>query len=135
MTKVRKILAVFLILSMLFSLVSCASSNNERTRPYSEEKKDKDDKAEKTPATDEEIDKEVQICLISAIRRDRPSAEPGSCTYHISSIDRTDYGMIYVYGTVSLRDKYGNLLPGVSRENFKVTMNAENIKLSSCSFE
>ena len=88
-----------------------------------------------TSLTDEEIDKEVQMCLISAIRRDRPSAEPGSCTYHISSIDRTDYGMIYVYGTVSLRDKYGNLLPGVSRENFKVTMNAENIKLSSCSFE
>ena len=87
--------------------------------------------------TDDEIESSVVNALYNKIKSKYDDADAGSCRYSINKIEK-EFGYIYVYGSVTLYDKYGNLTTGWSDgsgtpfRSFSVKIDADTGRAYNC---
>ena len=129
----KKIL-LFIAAVMAISLCSCERDNQEEydidsSYIYSDYE-----------LTDYEIEAYVADALYEKIDSHFDTADAGSCTYSINKKEEKN-GYIYVYGSVTLYDIYGNLTTGwhdgsgTSFRGFCVKLDADTGRVSKCEFE
>ena len=105
----KKIVVLLLTLVMLFTLCACEDQDTTKqtassTTSYQSTKKE---------LTDSDIKSIVVDKLYDTIDRTYVTAAPGSCRYSINTTEKKN-GDIYVYGSVTLYVKYGELTGGWS---------------------
>ena len=105
----KKMAIFFLTLVMLLTLCACENQDTTKqsassTTTYQSTKK---------TLTDDDIKSMVVDKLYNTIDREYVTADPGSCRYSINTTEK-EGNYIYVYGSVTLYDKYGELTGGYS---------------------
>ena len=106
--EMKKVLALLLALVLVLSLAACGGGSNystsSRTSTWSNEK-------ESDELTDAEIKIKVERAILDEVKSRYKAADPYSTRYRISNTE-TKGNYIYVYGTVTLYDKYGQITTG-----------------------
>lgn len=118
----KKIFAILLALVMILSLTACKEPDNKKASS-GESNSSKSYSDTNTQMTDSEIERIVVRKLLEKLRTTRGSnLDPESCRYSINKIERMG-SEIYVYGTVTFYDKYGELtkVSGDYSKSFTVT--------------
>lgn len=88
--------------------------------------------------TDSQIEALVVSALYSKLSETYDTVDAGSCRYSINKTETTSSGFTYVYGSVTLYDKYGKLTTGwidgsgTAFRDFTVGINNSYGTVSSC---
>lgn len=122
----KKIFAILLALVMILSLTACKEPDNKKASS-GESNSSKSYSDTTAQMTDSEIERIVVQKLLEKLQTTRGSnldLDPGSCRYSINKIERMGSN-IYVYGTVTFYDKYGELtkVSGDYSKSFTVMLN------------
>lgn len=122
---------IVLLLSLIVALSLCACDSGDSSYSYNSE-------AEEDELTNDEIESIVSSAIYREINSKYDAADAGSCRYKINKTEEEKDGYIYVYGSVTLYDKYGKLTGGWNDgsgspyRDFTVKINAETKRASSC---
>ena len=136
----KKIFLLFITVVMAISLCSCEGDNQAKydTEPsYSHSTSYTTSEDE---LTDDEIESSVVDALYDEIDSYYDTADAGSCKYSINKKEEKN-GYIYVYGSVTLYDKYGKLTSGwydgsgTPFRSFTVKINSDTGRVSNCEID
>lgn len=109
----KKVFVLIMVLIMAMGIVGCSE---QPTYKEPSEKPKEEIPAPTVPQKDEGLSEEMIIllterALYNEIASTYTNADPGSTRYSINKIEE-GYREIYVYGTLSMYDKYGQLTTG-----------------------
>ncbi len=100
----KKLISLLIILIMCIPFSACTPPSATSSSTSS---------SRKTELSDSQIESIVSSELYSEISKWYKTADPGSCRYSINKTEKKN-NQLYVYGTVTLYDKYGSLTTGHS---------------------
>ena len=132
----KKFVIFFLLLVMLLTLCACEDQDTTKQSASSTTSYQSTKKA----LTDDDIKSMVVDKLYNTIDREYVTADPGSCRYSINTTEKEGI-YIYVYGSVTLYDKYGELTGGYSDgsgtpfRHFTVKIHAETRSALGCDID
>ncbi len=135
----KKWIALLLSLMMVLSLCSCKNEDpsDDDTSSSGSSYSSASDEDE---LTDDEIESIVVNALYNEINSKFDTADAGSSRYDINKTE-TKSGYVYVYGSVTLYDKYGMTTSGWIDEsgtpykNYTVKIDADTGRATSCEIE
>lgn len=101
----KKLIALLMVVILGISLCACGTNNNPNSGTNSYVSTESDE------LSDNEIESLVASALYSKVGSKYDTADPGSTTYKINKTDKSG-SYIYVYGSLTLYDKYGKATGG-----------------------
>lgn len=131
----KRLITLLLAFTMLFSLCACGGESNTPTTA-----EDQEYEPQKYELSDDVIESIVVRALYEEIDSTFDTADAGSCTYGINKTEKEN-GYIYVYGSVTLYDKYGRATSGwitgsgTPYKSFTVKIDEDTGRLSSCNID
>lgn len=116
---IKKSLVLFLTIVLCLPLCACEIAETPETTQQ-------EIKTTEKKLSDSEIEAKVSDALWRYVRDQVKGADAGSTRYKINKIERKS-GKIYVYGTVTMYDKYGKLykFKGEYTNSFSYTLNED----------
>lgn len=142
----KKIVCIALVGVCCFSLCACGSKSaseagaKSQVNTESAQKPSSTKKQENKTLTNTEIETKVKSALKKEINSKYKTADPESCRYSINKTE-TNNGYIYVYGKVTLYDKYGKTTTGhvdksgTAYRSFDIKIKESTGAVSSCSIK
>lgn len=135
----KKVLALMLALVLVLSLAACGETSSGSKTPTSSNTSTSSYERESKELTDTEIKSKVEEAILDEVKSRYAVADPYSTRYKIANKEtKGDY--IYVYGTVTLYDKYGQITTGHAdgsgsySRTFEVKINKDG-SISNCNVE
>ncbi len=134
---------IALLLSLVLALSLCACNHKESSDGSSsstDSSSDSTSERKKDTLTYDAIEALVVNALYQEIDSTYTTADPGSCSYAINTTE-TNGDFTYVYGSVTLYDKYGRATGGWSDgsgtpfRSFTIQINGRTGRVTSCKIQ